>query len=62
MFKSGPELAALADAALKAGSECSFTCVNSASSPAFALPRLRSLRSAPLFMGARRTGADAARS
>jgi hypothetical protein len=33
---------ALGDAALKTGSECSFTTVNSASSPVFALPDLRS--------------------
>src|SRR5690606_18217542 len=36
---------ALGYAALKTGSECSFTAVNSASSPVFALPNLRSLRS-----------------
>ncbi|AZE20378.1 hypothetical protein C4K09_5962 [Pseudomonas chlororaphis subsp. aureofaciens] len=36
------KVAALGHAALKTGSECSFRLLNSASSPVFALPDLRS--------------------
>ncbi|HCJ28434.1 MAG TPA: hypothetical protein DHV63_03870 [Pseudomonas sp.] len=46
-MSEGCRATALGHTALKTGSACSFTTVNSAASPVFALSVLRSLRAAP---------------